>query len=323
MGFARTGGGPSLSKKTSNKLRRKDLYVQNKKAANKARHEERHRRRREENKDPELRKERLAKNQTITIEKKRIWDEGDDDSLGAVVDLAALKRRKLEEEAAAAEQGDEDMEDDSDEEGNDDVDSMLGSDDDDEENDEEEEKRKEKAQRKRAQRQPSIAPSTTSTNLDLTPDSLMRQFPTLFGDEPPPMPKILVTTSLNATIHKEAQEIAAVLPNSEYIRRSGHRWGHKYSVREIAKFAKNRGFTTLIVVHEDQKRPHALSVVHLNGEDVPPGPTLTYSVRNYLPGKALLGHGNPTNHYVRRHFCDRTICPVLMLTDSVARASSQ
>lgn len=298
MGFARTGGGPSLSNKTSNKIRRKDLYIQNKKAANKERHEERHRRRREENKDPELRKARLAKNQTITIEKKRIWDDGDDDSLGAVVDLAALKRRKLEE-AEAAEQGDAAMEDGDNEDHDEDLDSMLGSDD---EEDEDEEDREEKARAKRAQRQPSIAPSTTSTNLDLTPDSLMRQFPNLFTDEPPPMPKILVTTSINASIHKEAQEIAAILPNSEYIRRSGHRWGHKYSVREIAKFAKNRGFTNLVVVHEDQKRPHALSVVHLNGEDVPPGPTLTYSVRNYLPGKALLGHGNPTNHYVRQHF---------------------
>lgn len=296
MGYARTGGGPSLTKKTANKLRRKDLYVQNKKAANKQRHEERHRRRKEEAQDPELRRERLERNQTITIEKKRIWDEGDDDSLGAVVDLAALKRRKLEQEAEAAEQGDEDMEDDDDEENDDEVDSMLGSDEEDGKEDEED--GKEKTKRKRAQRQPSIAPSTTSTNLDLTPDSLMRQFPNLFADEPPPMPKILVTTSLNATIHKEAQEIAAVLPNSEYIRRSGHRWGHKYSVREIAKFAKNREFTTLIVVHEDQKRPHALTVVHLNGEDVPPGPTLTYSIRNYLPGKSLIGHGNPTNHYV-------------------------
>ncbi|KAM7220229.1 Anticodon-binding protein [Rhypophila decipiens] len=294
MGYATTGGGPSLTTKTSNKLRRKDLYVQNKKAANKERHEERHRRRREENKNPELRKERLAKNQTITIEKKRIWDDGDDDSLGAVVNLAALKRRKLEE-AEAAEEGDGALEDD-DEEMGDDVDSMLGSDD--EEDDDEEDGKK--AERQRAQRQASIAsmaPSTTSTNLDLTPDSLMKQFPNLFTDEPPATPKILVTTSLNATIHKEAQEIAAVLPNSEYIRRSGHRWAHKYSVREIAKFAKNRGFTALVVVHEDLKKPHSMSIIHLNGEDVPPGPTLTYSIRNYLPGKSLLGHGNPTNHY--------------------------
>lgn len=40
-----------------------------------------------------------------------------------------------------------------------------------------------------------------------------------------------------------------------------------------------------------------MSIVHLNSEDAAPGPTLTYSIRNYLPGKSLLGHGNATNHY--------------------------
>ncbi len=61
----------------------------------------------------------------------------------------------------------------------------------------------------------------------------------------------------------------------------------------------DRGYTALLVVHEDLKRPSQLSVCHLNGEDAPPGPTLTYTIRNYLPGKSILGHGNATNHYVR------------------------
>lgn len=236
MGSSRSGGS-SLSLKTGNKLRRKQMYIEDKKIANKARHEERHRRRREEAKNPELREERLAKNQPASIDKKRVWDDIDDDSLGAQVDLAALKRRRMEQaELAAAAEADAAMNDDE-EEKDDDADSMLDSD---SENDgEDDEEREEKLQRKRAQRQPSIAPSTTSTNLDLTPDSLTRQFEHLFSDEPPPMPKILVTTSLNATIHKEAEEIGAIFPNSTYIRRSGHRWGHKYSVREIAKFAKS------------------------------------------------------------------------------------
>jgi ribosome production factor 1 len=129
------------------------------------------------------------------------------------VDVAQLKRRRLEEaEAAAAAEADGVVGDDVEKE--DDVDSMLGSDD--EEGDEDDEERKEKLQRKRAQRQPSIAPSTVSTNLDLTPDALAAQFKYLFSDEPPAMPKILVTTGLNGTIHKEAQEIAAALPNGQY-----------------------------------------------------------------------------------------------------------
>jgi ribosome production factor 1 len=260
MGSGRGSSGGSLSLKTSNKLRRKQLYVEQKKKAGKSRHEERHRRRRDEAKDPELRRERLERNQPASIDKKRIWDDVDDDSLGAVVDVAQLKRRRLEAaeaaEAAAAGEEQEHAEKD------DDVDSMLGSDEegeDDEDEGEDEEERREKMQRKRAQREPSIAPSATSTNLELTPDALAAQFKYLFSDEPPAMPKILVTTGINGTIHKEAQDFASIFPNgacsspgpacfdltanmapATYIRRSAHRYGHKYSVREIAKFAKSQ-----------------------------------------------------------------------------------
>ena len=213
----RKGGNPSasLSTKTANKIKRRSLYVEQKKAGGKAKHEERHRRRKEEAKDPELKRQRLEQNQPASIDKKRIWDDIDDDSLGAVVDVAQLKRRRLEAaEAAAARDADAVALGEGDEKVDDDADSMLDS-------DEEEAGREdggdnaEKIQSRRAQRTPSLAPSTTSTNLDLTPDSLTEQFGHLFADELPPIPKILVTTSLNATIHKEAEEIAALLPNSQ------------------------------------------------------------------------------------------------------------
>lgn len=235
-GKNRSGG--SLSLKTSNKMVRKQLYVKQKKEQGKERHEERHRRRKEEAKDPKLRDERLANNQPMTIERKRVWDEVDDDSLGVAVDVAELKRRRLEkEEAEAARLADGAPEED--EEKDDDVDSMLDSDEENEDDDEDAEERMERLRQERAQRKPSIAPSTTSTNLDMTPDSLTRQFPKLFSEEPPVDPKVLVTTHLNGTIHKEAEDIAAIFPNSTYIRRSAHAYGHKYSVREIAKFAKS------------------------------------------------------------------------------------
>jgi ribosome production factor 1 len=67
----------------------------------------------------------------------------------------------------------------------------------------------------------------------------------------------------------------------------------------IANTPQDRGYTALLVVHEDLKKPSQLSVCHLNGEDAPAGPTLTYTIRNYYPGKAIPGHGNATNHYVR------------------------
>lgn len=303
MGSKRGGGsGRSLSLKTNNKLRRQQMYVEDKREATKSRHEERHRRKKEEDKDPELRKERLAKNQAMTIEKKRVWDEdGDEDTLGVAVDLAQAKRRRIEAEAAELlrlEQG-------GDEEKDDDADSMLGSDEEEDndegDEDEEDEERVERIRRKRAQRDASVAPSvaasvapsTTSTNMELTPASLARKFPNLFSDDPLPIPKVLITTSINATIHKEAQDIATLFPNSHYIPRSAHRHGHKYSVREICKFARNREFTAVVVLNEDQKKVDRMTIVHL-----PDGPTLTYTISHYMPGKKIPGHGNPTNHYV-------------------------
>lgn len=314
MGSKRGGGsGRSLSLKTNNKLRRQQMYVEDKRAATKSRHEERHRRKKEEDKDPELRKERLARNQTMTIEKKRVWDEdADEDTLGAVVDLAQAKRRRLEEAAAELhrlEQGAEAAE-----TADDDEDSMLGSDDEESDEDEEDRDDSERAKRirsSRAQRDASlapsvaasVAPSTTSTNMDLTPASLARKFPNLFSDDPLPTPKILVTTSINATIHQEAQDIATLFPNSQYIPRSAHRYGHKYSVREICKFAKNREFTAVVVINEDQKKPDRMTIVHL-----PDGPTLTYTISHYMPGKKIPGHGNPTNHYVSNQHSPLSLC---------------
>ncbi|KAH8895034.1 Brix-domain-containing protein [Thozetella sp. PMI_491] len=264
--------------------------------------------RKEENNEPELRQARLARNKTASLDAKRIWDDDmDDDSLGAVVDVAAMKRRRLERELAEVTEDqvlghDEDLED------GDEEDSMLGSDDDEEEVSDEDEAaasaRLEKMRSRRGERDdslapslaPSIAPSTTSTSFDLTPESLLKKFPTLFSEEPLPFPKILVTTSLDATIHKEAQDIAALFPNSSYIPRTSHHRGYKYSVREIAKFAANRDYTALIVIREDLKRPTALTLVHLT-PGAPAGPTLTYTINKYLPGKKIPFHGNPTNHY--------------------------
>jgi len=280
MGFTKP---PVQALKAANKLKRQELFIQHKKASGKERREARHRRRKEENREPELKTARLASNKTLTLDQKRVWDEGDDDSLGAQVDLETLRRRQMEE----AEALDTEMKDDEEDEDND---SMLDSDDD--EDDEARQAAVEKQREKRAKRDNSIAPSTTSTNLDLTPSSLALKFPSLFSDIPPPDPKVLVTTSLNSTIHYEAQLLSTLFQNSTYVPRSSHRYGHKYSLREICKFATNREYTTVILVKEDLKKPTGISVVHL-----PAGPTFHFSISNWIEGRKLPGHGNPTNHY--------------------------
>ena len=289
----------SLSLKTGNRLKRQELFVEQKKQRSKDRREERMRRRKEERNDPELRRERLEKNKPLTIDKKRVWDDVDDDSLGVQVNVEELRRRRLAaEQAAEIEAMDQEMAEDGEgedqEEEDEDYDSML------EDDSEEEEERRRAVEKKAKQRKrdssvaPSVTPSTTSTALDLAPTSLVVKFPSLFTDEPPLEPKVLITTGLRSTLHEEAELLCTLFPNSNYVPRSSHRYGHKYSLREISKFAANRDYTAVVLLHEDQKKPSGISVVHL-----PAGPTLTFSITpgSWMTGKKLPGHGNPTNHW--------------------------
>ena len=286
------GSKAALPFKTSNKEKRQGLHIKRKRAIDSTKRDVRFSRRREEDKDPSLREERLRKNVPLTLDRKRTWDQVDRDTgdgLGASVDVARLKRQKLEEEAAGSpedDQGDEEAE-----ESDDEKDSMIDSASDSEEvEDETSTAPKPSSKPTPTERATSPVNSTTSTNLDLTPESLALKFPTLFST-PPPTPKILITTSLNSTLHTEAHLLTTLFPNSTYIPRSSHRYSHKFSIREIASFASNRHYTTLIVLKEDQKTPTGLSMVHL-----PSGPTIHFSISNWVEGKKLPGHGRPTPH---------------------------
>lgn len=265
-------GSGAITKRAGNKVRRQELHVQHKRQNEKDKREARFRRKKEEARDPELRQARVAKNIPASIDKKRVWDDVDDDSLGAIVDMAQLmKKRRLQqveaEEKAAAGLGSGDDDDDDDdakaESGNDEEnDSMLGSDDENSDSgDDEDEDLAAKVRAKRAMREDSTAASTTSTNLDITPEALVARFPTLFSDDRPAEPKILVTTNLNSTLHDEAHLLCTLFPNSQYIPRSAHKYAHKYSVREISKFATNRGYTAVVVLREDQKKPIGLDIM--------------------------------------------------------------
>ncbi|KAL8683704.1 MAG: hypothetical protein Q9186_000338 [Xanthomendoza sp. 1 TL-2023] len=282
----------ALPFKTGNREKRQKLHITRKKALDNTRRDERFRRRREEDKDPSLREERLRKNIPLTLERKRVWDDVDRDTgdgLGVSVDVERLKRQKLEEEAQL------DAEDDRGEvlevqTSEDDRDSMIDSVSD---SDEHTTAPPPLTSRRKSATERATSPtqSTTSTNLDLTPSALAARFPTLFSTDPPNEPKTLITTSLNSNLHNEARLLTTLFPNSVYIPRSAHRHSHKYSVREIAAFASNRSYTAVLILKEDQKKPTGLTFVHL-----PRGPTFHFSISNWIEGKRLPGHGNPTGH---------------------------
>ena len=291
----------SLPFKTGNKLKRQRLHVKQKQAKDSIRRAERFGRKKEEDKNPRLREERLRRNVPLTLDRKRVWDEVDedvDDGLGLSVDIERIKRQRLEEEQSLPDKSSEEQDAGSE---NDDHDSMLddASADEEEEDEDDEVAPKglknplptKKQMRTATERATSPSRSTTSTNLNLAPEALAAKFPSLFSSEPPTTPKVLITTSLNSTLHPQANLLTSLFPNSKFIRRSSHRYGHKFSVREIASFASNRAYTALLVLEENMKQPSGLTIVHL-----PAGPTFHFSISNWVEGKKMPGHGNPTHH---------------------------
>ncbi|KAL8848698.1 MAG: hypothetical protein Q9221_006308 [Calogaya cf. arnoldii] len=279
--------------KAGNREKRQKLHILRKKTLDNTQRHERFRRRREEDKDPSLREERLRKNIPLTLERKRIWDDVDRDTgdgLGVSVDVERLKRQKTEEEAQLNYQRGSEQEEQAVGSGEDDHDSMIDSASD---SDEPNTAPIAPSSRRKSATERATSPtySTASTNLDLTPSALAARFPTLFSTDPLPEPKTLVTTSLNSNLHHEARLLTTLFPNSVYIPRSAHRHSHKYSVREIASFASNRSYTAVLILKEDQKKPTGLTFVHL-----PKGPTFHFSISNWVEGRRLPGHGNPTQH---------------------------
>ena len=287
----------SLPFKTANKLKRQSLHVKQKHARDSIRRAERFGRKKDEAKNPSLREERLGRNVPLTLDRKRVWDEIDDnfeDGLGSSIDVDRIKRQRLEEEQNLNEDLAEEEDNKSKEEEEDDRDSMLDEvleDDDGDVTDAVNTFPTKSQLRTATDRATSPTRSTTSTNLTIAPEALAAKFPTLFGTEKVSESKILITTSINSTLYAQAELLTSFFPNSNFVRRSSHRYGHKFSVREIASFASNREYTTLMVLEEDMKRPSGLTVVHL-----PSGPTFHFSISNWLEGKKLPGHGNPTSH---------------------------
>ncbi len=225
--------------KTKNKEKRQSLHINRKKATDNIKRDERFRRRREEDKDPNLREQRLKQNVPLTLERKRVWDDVDSDigdGLGVSVNVEKLKRRKIKEEQAVSEQGEQGEREEWPEGEDEERDSMMDSASEDEATEVAKDAKAPKT-RTPTERATSPTQSTRSTNLDFTPEALAAKFPTIFSTDTPPVPKVLITTSLNSTLHKEADHLTSLFPHSVYIPRSSHRYSHKFSVREICSFA--------------------------------------------------------------------------------------
>ena len=299
-------GGFEGEYKPANKLIRQSLNVKRKRAKDSERRAERFARKKEESKNAGLREERLRRNVPLTIDRKRVWDDVDSDAeeggLGLSVDVERIKKQKQEEDDELNRPlKDDEQSDNPEDDEDDDADSMLASSGEEDEDEDEDGNKKDKDDdrgRKKSslpsatERATSPTQSTKSTNLNLAPEALAAKFPSLFSNEPAKPPKILITTALYSNLHNEAEQLVDFFPNSVYIRRNAHRYSHKFSIREICKFASNRNFTALVVVNEDSKRISGLTIIHL-----PQGPTFHFSISNWVDSKKIPGHGKATDHW--------------------------
>ncbi len=138
-------------------------------------------------------------------------DDTDDDSLGALVDVAQVKRRRVAQEEQErgnvdADLSSADLSSDNDDD-DDELDSMFDSDE--EDNNDDSEPGVSEARMKKDVQDASLG-SSIATNFDLTPASLTLKFPTSLVDGPARTPKILVTTSLHSTLHEQARTLCSL-----------------------------------------------------------------------------------------------------------------
>ncbi|KAI5065134.1 hypothetical protein GOP47_0019829 [Adiantum capillus-veneris] len=100
-------------------------------------------------------------------------------------------------------------------------------------------------------------------------------------------PQLLITSSrwCSTITIKFIAELLKVLPNAHYYKRGS------YEIKQIVKYAKNRNFTAIIIVHDNRKDPNGMLIICL-----PEGPTAHFKLSSLVLSKKIKGHGKPTSH---------------------------
>ncbi|KAH9175985.1 Brix-domain-containing protein [Lactarius sanguifluus] len=132
-------------------------------------------------------------------------------------------------------------------------------------------------------------PSSTEAAADIASDSFASYFSST--DDPTIPPKVLITTSPKATraAYEFCDELVGVFPGAEFHRRPKTRG---FEMGKIAGWAAGRGFSNLIVVNENTKKPNAITLVHL-----PDGPTAYFKLSSIELTKKIFGRARATPHH--------------------------
>lgn len=101
-------------------------------------------------------------------------------------------------------------------------------------------------------------------------------------------PKVLITSTRRArpATVDFCDELADVFPGAQFVRRPP-----THLVKDVVAEAIPRGFTHLIIVAEDLRLPHSMTITKL-----PEGPTAYFRVTSVRHGKELAGHGRSSSH---------------------------
>jgi len=130
---------------------------------------------------------------------------------------------------------------------------------------------------------------TDESAADLANDPFASYFS---GDiDPSVPPKVLITTSPRVTrvTYDFCDELVNILPGAEFIRRKK---GKGFEMGRIAGWAAGRGYSHMLVVNEDTKKPNAITIIYLPG-----GPTAYFKLTSIELPKKIRGHARPTDHF--------------------------
>ncbi|KAH7335462.1 Brix-domain-containing protein [Rhizoctonia solani] len=140
--------------------------------------------------------------------------------------------------------------------------------------------------------QPNSGQMDAENTEDIANDAFAGHFDSTAANfDPTKGPKVLITTSQRATkaSFQFCEELVSVFPGAEFIRRKR---GHGFEIGRIAGWAANRGYSAMIVVNEDTKKPNAMTMIHL-----PEGPTAYFRLTSIQTTAQISGHARPSPHY--------------------------
>ncbi|EMD39036.1 hypothetical protein CERSUDRAFT_93076 [Gelatoporia subvermispora B] len=135
---------------------------------------------------------------------------------------------------------------------------------------------------------PSLQPQDESA-ADIESDPFAAYFSGALDPSVPP--KVLITTSPKATrvSYEFCEELVSVFPGAEFHRRPK---GRGFEMGKIAGWAAGRGYSHMMVVNENTKKPNAITMIYL-----PNGPTAYFKLTSIELAKQIHGHARSTAHH--------------------------